>query len=527
MNQVANTQPNPVVMHPGERNTVRKIGCRLGRGIATRIDLRSVLSFFLPFGLFLLTLSPTIYNLDSAELTTAAATGGLMRATGYPLYLSIGHLWAKLPVGDVGFRMNLFSAFWGALTILLGDQILRRWKVGPLAAWGALGLLTTGTYFWGMSLIAEVYTLHTALMAGLILALLRWGEQPTLRRMLLVGLLTGLSLSHHMAAVLLIPGSIFYLLAAAPRQALTPGSLSMGLLGLLAGLSFYLYLPLRYTAGPVFNYAGLFDSQLNFTGVNLASIQGVFWLVTGQSFTNQMFAYRGWALWQQFVNFSIQLAQAFFVFGVVPGLLGLVRLFRRDWRQAGMLLIMFVLSAGFYIDYAVVDKITMFLPAYLLWGLWVGYGFQALFNWMHKNLNDGWMQRTSLNLVRIGIGGVVLLALAWNWNITDLSGDFSAREQGEKILAQAKPDALVFGWWDTVPVIQYLQLVEGKRPDVTAINRFLISNEDLLRAVRENAGARPVYIDNPPAELSAFVRPRLQGPVYELIPNQSHIGGKE
>ena len=29
-----------------------------------------------------------------------------------------------------------------------------------------------------------------------------------------------------------------------------------------------------------------------------------------------------------------------------------------------------------------------------------------------------------------------------------------------------------FGWWDSIPVVEYLQLVEGERPDVTAINRF-------------------------------------------------------
>ena len=31
----------------------------------------------------LLTLAPTIYDLDSAELTTAAATGGIVRAAGH------------------------------------------------------------------------------------------------------------------------------------------------------------------------------------------------------------------------------------------------------------------------------------------------------------------------------------------------------------------------------------------------------------------------------------------------------------
>jgi hypothetical protein len=527
MNSTTNSHPIPGVSRGNRQDKSLRSVTSLLKSAAKLVGLRGALAFCLPFGLYLLTLSPTIYNLDSAELTTAAATGGLMRATGYPLYLSIGHLWSKLPVGDVGFRLNLFSAFCGALTILLAERILRHWKVGPLAAWGALGLLATGTYFWGLSLIAEVYTLHTALMAGLILALLRWGEQPSPRRMLLVGLITGLSLSHHMAAVLLIPGSVFYLLTAAPRQALKPGSVGLGLLGLLVGLSFYLYLPLRYLAEPAFNYAGTFDSQLNFVGVNLASLEGIIWLVTGRAFTNQMFAYQGPALWREFVDFGRLLAQAFFVFGLTPGCLGLIMLFKRNWRQAGMLLIMFSLSVGFYVNYAVVDKDTMFLPAFLIWGLWAGYGYQVFFDWLSENLDEGQIQRRTRDLVNAAVVGLVLMALAWNWNITDLSADRSTREQGEKILALAKPGALVFGWWDTVPVIQYLQLVEGQRPDVTVVNRFLISNDDMRMAIVEHASVQPVYIDSPPLDLPAVVIPKRQGPVYELVTQKPNVGGKK
>ncbi|MEE8390854.1 MAG: DUF2723 domain-containing protein [Anaerolineae bacterium] len=134
----------------------------------TCADWRTVAAFGLPFVLYLLTLAPAVYNLDSAELTTAAVTGGLVRATGYPLYLLLGRVWSWLPIGDVGYRMNLFSAFTGALTVALAERILRRLRIGPWATFGALGLLACAPFFWALSLIAEVYTLHTALMAGLV-----------------------------------------------------------------------------------------------------------------------------------------------------------------------------------------------------------------------------------------------------------------------------------------------------------------------------------------------------------------------
>ena len=74
------------------------------------VDRLTVAAFGLPFILYLLTLAPTIYNLDSAELTTAAATSGLVRATGYPLYLLLGRIWSWLPIG----------AFWPSGFIMLG-----------------------------------------------------------------------------------------------------------------------------------------------------------------------------------------------------------------------------------------------------------------------------------------------------------------------------------------------------------------------------------------------------------------------
>jgi hypothetical protein len=119
------------------------------RAIA-RIDWRAITAFGVPFVLYLLTLAPTVYNLDSAELTTAAATGGITRATGYPLYLLLGNLWSRLPLGDVGYRMNLFSAFNGALTVALAERILRCWRVQPWAAFGALGLLACAPFFWSL-----------------------------------------------------------------------------------------------------------------------------------------------------------------------------------------------------------------------------------------------------------------------------------------------------------------------------------------------------------------------------------------
>src|SRR4030042_3071853 len=485
---------------------------------ASRVDWRGLASFWLPFWIFLLTLATTIYNLDSAELTTAASTGGLMRSTGYPLYLTLGYIWSKIPLGDVGYRMNLLSAIFGALTIFLAERILRRWRLVGWAKLGALGLLATSTFFLGLSLVAEVYTLHTALMAGLILAMLHWSDSPTPRRMLIIGLLGGMGMSHHAAMVLLIPGSLFFVLSTHPKAALAPRSLLAFSLAALVGLSFYLYLPLRYLAQPAFNYAGTFDAGLNFHPVNLTTLEGLWWLVSGRAFTGVMLAYNGLGLWHETQHYLTQLVHAFFAFGIGPGLLGMILLFRRNWRVGGMLGLMFFFTASFFINYQVMDKDTMYLPPYLIWTLWVGFGIQVLLESI-KQIDSVRIRTLSLRISSVLIMTTVLFSLVWNWRIVDLSKDWTTRLLGGTILKKAERGAVVYGWWDVVPAIQYLQLVEGMRPDVKAINRFLISQSDMMTAIKKEIQARPIYVDNIIRELSTMMSTKSIGPVYQLTPN--------
>jgi hypothetical protein len=485
----------------------------------TWVGWRGIASFGLPFMIYLFTLAPTVYNLDSAELTTAAYTGGLMRSTGYPLYLTLGYFWSKIPVGDVGYRMNLLSAIFGALTIFAGERILRRWQLGGLATFGALGLLATSPYFWGLSLVAEVYTLHTALMAGLILALLYWSDAPTPRRMAFVGLLSGLGMSHHAAMVLLIPGSLFYILSTHPKKALTPPSLLAFSLAMLVGLSFYLYLPLRFLAQPAFNYAGIYDANLKFHPLNLTSLEGFWWLISGSTFKGVMMAYDPTGFWFETRRYLVHLAQAFFSIGIGPGLLGIVLVLRRNWREGVMLALMFLLNAGFFINYRVLDKDTMFLPTYLIGALWVGIGLHSLLAWVEQ-VDPTYMRVLGRRVFGILVVSSVLLALAWNWSIVDLSADWTSRQRGEAILRNAHKNALVIGWWDVAPVAQYLQLVEGQRPDVRVINRFLIDPNDLALAIEKEVRYRSVYIDREPNDLSTAVSATAAGPLYQLVINQ-------
>jgi hypothetical protein len=482
-----------------------------------------IVAFGLTFIIDLLTLAPTIFNLDSAELTTAAATLGLTRSTGYPLYILLGHLWSRVPIGDVGYRLNLFSAFNGALTVGILALILKHFHVKGWAAIGALGVFATGKFFWALSSIAEVYTFQTALMAGLILCLLRWQEQPSVWRMAWVGIVLGLCLSNHAASVLMLPAVVVFILSRSSIVLSKPKVFGAGIMGLLIGLSPYLYLPLRYHSLPDFNYAGVFDAYGRFHPLALDTLKGLWTLVSGESFFGLMFAYSASGSIGQSILFIKGLWQAFLVIGIGPGILGAFLLFKHN-RQAGLaLILMFICHAVFFVNYKVVDKELMYLPDYLIWSLWLGMGYQWLEEMLMKvkDYSNNTIKFTPSSLMvwtlRCSIIGIVIVSFAWKYPLVDQSNNWSARQLGEQILEQAEPNALIFGYWEVAPVIEYLTLVEGRRPDVQAVNRFLISQDNLKLWINRDISSRPIYIDSPLPALPKNVKSVNRGELYQLF----------
>ena len=84
------------------------------------------------------------------------------------------------------------------------------------------------------------------------------------------------------------------------------------------------------------------------------------------------------------------------------------------------------------------------------------------------------------------------------------------------MLREVEPGALILGWWDTVPIVEYLQLAEGQRPDVWALNRFLIGQDELRLLILQEVEHRPVYIDSPPTSLPATLEAKSVGLLYRL-----------
>lgn len=213
-------------------------------------------------GIYFSTLAPDIYLEDSGELTAAAATLGIVHPPGYPLYLLLGKLFAFLPVGTLGFRLNLMSAVFAvAAAVVLYFAFLElaeilggtRGAVKSLA-WALSLLLGLSFDFWSQAIVAEVYALNTFLAALLILLFLKWWLNRRASTLLALAFLSGLGIANHQIFAFMVPvlWAIVYL-----RHKLNFQAAGRLLSLFAAGLSVYLYLPLRVFSGAELNFGRL------------------------------------------------------------------------------------------------------------------------------------------------------------------------------------------------------------------------------------------------------------------------------
>src|SRR5215472_4385588 len=137
-----------------------------------------VAAWALPLLLYARTAAPTVYGVDSADLTTAAYLLGIAHPPGAPAYLLLGHVFTWLPIGDVGYRVNLLSVASGALASFFLFRIVTRLSDDPWLGLATAWLVATTYYVWTAAVAAELYAPQACVVAALIALALRWRAAP-------------------------------------------------------------------------------------------------------------------------------------------------------------------------------------------------------------------------------------------------------------------------------------------------------------------------------------------------------------
>jgi hypothetical protein len=343
-------------------------------------------------------------------------------------------------------------------------------------------------YFWSAAVMAEVYTLHVLLLAAMLLTLTAWLHQPKPGRLNLLALLFGLGLANHLSTLLLGPGLLIGLLAGPNRR---PSLRQLGRMTLLVGvgLLFYLYLPLRSAAQPATR--GIMDISVN---------SGADWLtvLSGRSFWQWIFAHSGPAFWQQMIDYLYALWGNFLSVGLVIGLVGIVALFQRQRTLAVVLTLCFLANAVFFIGYGAPDKDLMFLPTYLIWTIWLACGLAWLVAQGQGLFESERAQRWWSWGLAAACLSLPLAALLINLPYVDLSHDRRSYERAERMIEAVDSDAyLIVTHWADLGPLQYLQLVEQRRPDVAVVNGLTLTPSTFKTTLAVQPD-RPHYLTSRP-----------------------------
>lgn len=450
-----------------------------------------------------------LYWGDSCEFVAVAHTLGIAHPPGYPLYTLLGALVVRLPFGTPFFTMSLISAVFAAAAAAAAALVVwfatapfdtdGSWLDGrdgrdgsgprvPGRLVARVGAALLGGFaaafcptVWSQATVPEVYSLSLfLLMTAMFLALARLrtatssavtdeyetdsgprsagvgppdgsgGDRPVV----VLGLVLGLSLAHHLTAVLVLPAVAVLLFAGGRRpswRALAGGALLAAL-----ALTLYAYLPLRYARGPDVVWAPV------------GSWSGLVRHVTGAQYASRLF--------------SLSLAGTLYKMralvlglgGEVPwsvaalAAVGVVALWVRSRAVAVALVTWGALVVAHALAYGISDVAPYYIPAYALLGVLGGVGLFAAVAALPR-------VRTWFGTAVGAAAVVVALASAFaqiydNWGERDLSRRDGGRVYVNRMLEGVSAGGLVLTAADNIhfPLLCALH-VENRRGDVEVL----------------------------------------------------------
>jgi hypothetical protein len=295
------------------------------------------------------------FSPDTMKYHYIGAVLGISHAPGSPFYILVTWVIAHMPVGELAWRLNLFSAVSAAAAAIFLYLFARELARSRMAGFASAVALLVASIFWEQSIVAEVYTFHAALLVASAWLLVRWERTDATRDLGVAALAYGLSFGVHLMSWYLLPGWIALVLAG-PRSVLRrPRNAAVVAAGALAGLCTYLYYAIRPAMAP------------RYVEVNIDGAGAFFDYITGGDFKRRMFAYdidtMAGDRWPWFLGLLRDNAGWPLV---ALGSIGLVMLARRNGRLAVLVGPPIALGAWYAMGYAVGDARVFALPAFCM-----------------------------------------------------------------------------------------------------------------------------------------------------------------
>ncbi|MBU2634575.1 MAG: DUF2723 domain-containing protein, partial [Nanoarchaeota archaeon] len=209
----------------------------------------SVFSLTISFVIYLLTLEHKLVGGDTSWYANQIPEMSLMVPTGYPTFSIFLKLFTFLPIGDLAYRLNLFSAVFGALTILFLFLSINKLVKNEFISFISSMIFAFIVPFWEVANRLEFDTLNCFFIILLIFSVILYSEKRTRKYLYFFFFCLGLSLTNHPLAFFLVPAILLYVIIINPRIFKSIKAIFVSILFFILPLLSYFYLLIRSLQG--------------------------------------------------------------------------------------------------------------------------------------------------------------------------------------------------------------------------------------------------------------------------------------
>lgn len=452
----------------------------------------SIASFFIPFIVYVTTLAPGLYFIDTGELAAVCVKLGIAHPTGYPLFTILGSIFSKLPLGDYIYRLNIMCALLSSVTALVFYNMMYFILIelnlnkeqekstrfftdekNPLTAIiisfsGAMVLAFSST-FWNTSNSLEVYSLHVLLVVTVMFLFLKAGNSYVkgdndLKHWLIFAFVLGLSFTNHLTTIFLSVGFLYLYFAVNGFGKMSFRKIFYMIVPFVLALSVYVYFFVRG------------DNTVIAWG-NPVTWDNFMRHVSGKQFSVWMFTSTGSAS-KQFSHFVNIYPKEFFYIPVIIAIFGIVETFLKQKRFFYFTLLLFVFNILYAINYDIHDIDTYFLLAFVVTSIWFALGLKFLF----AKMKISGLAAVSLSLI------IPAFSIYGNYDENNLKNSHFVKEYTNNVFSSAREKSIIMSTqWDFwVSASFYEQYVHNIRPDVFVIDKELMRKSWYLKHLRDH-----------------------------------------
>ncbi len=497
--------------------------------------LISILVGIAALALYVRTLAPSLLWGDSAEFQTLSYTLGMTHPSGYMTQIMFGKLFTYIPVGNIAYRVNLMSAFFGALAVAETYSIVRLLRGWRSAAIGASLLLTLTQGFWWRALLAESYAPAAGMLATVWLLVLFWRNTGRWVYLFLAGVAGGLSLGIHSTVVMTALSVLVYMALTVRRQEEWLAAAGGALLGAVMTFGFFFYLDHNNPPSSIYNTVYL--TNISAFGLSAEEFDTPLERFFAIFPANHFWSYYFTATPGEVERRLVEYLSAFPLWAIPLMIIGALALLKERPAEGLYPLIAFLVIWGFAVTVSFSVYREFYVPVAVITSVWFGAGASELLSLLNRFPT----QNQTLIKVLGSVFMILLVALpVWNArrdlvpainngyplfvrrdHIYPVFAPDKAINDARKILVRLEENAIVFAPWDKLYSYVYTAHIEEGRTSISFHEAWSTEEERLadsaIAYIDQNLDGRPIYFTiNMPELTDRYQVEKIDDTLYRI-----------